>query len=324
VAPPAAAQPPTPPDPEPVPGSPELDDDGDDPFDYGHRWEPAPDGSGKLRQVPLTYADLLSPEVGDFVAEDTVHRKVTVELAEILERRYADDVTVAVWSDLKISFRIPGLTTGPGPDVCVVEGVEDRDRYRRSFRYGKEPGKVVLTVEVVSQKSVRKDYLDILAIYDRLRVEEYLAIRPLGNYSEGPFELKAWRRDPRTERLEPIASGPRGRLRLRTVGLLVGTGPDGWGLKIWDAETEEILRSPLVAETERALQAEERAEREAAARRQAEERAEREAEARRQAQERAEREAEARRQAEEQKRQAEEQIRKMSAEIEKLRSRLDG
>ena len=85
---------------------------------------------------------------------------------------------MAVWSNLKIAFRIPGLTSGPGPDICLVDGVDDRDRRRTSFRFGEEPGAVRLVVEVVSKKSVQKDYKDLPAIYGPLGVEEYFAVRP--------------------------------------------------------------------------------------------------------------------------------------------------
>ncbi len=142
----------------------------------------------------------------------------------------------------------------------------DRDRDRRSFRYGKEPGEVVLTVEVVSKSSARKDYQDILEIYRRLGVREYLAIRPTGHYSDGPFELTGWQRDPNTGRLELIRPDTEGRLSLRTTGLLAGTGPGGWGLRIWDAATGKRLRPPEEEAEERA----ERAEQEAAARQQSE------------------------------------------------------
>ncbi len=304
------------PDADPAAGVPERDGD-DDPFTYGWRWETPSGGSGSLRQVPLTYEDLLSPEVGDFIAESTIHHKVTAEVAGILERRYADEPSVAVWSDLKIAFRIPGLTTGPGPDVCVVEGVVDRDRDRRSFRYGQESGEVALTIEVVSKKSKRKDHEDILEIYRRLGVREYLAVRPTGHYSDGPFELRGWRRDPQTGWLESIRPDREGRLRLRTVGVLAGTGPEGWGLKIWDAATGERLRTPAAAAARRAVQAEQRAREEAERAVEAEGRAER-------AEEHAVQEAAARLRAEEEKRKAEERSQEMTAEIERLRTQLHG
>jgi len=154
----------------------------DDPYYYGWRdqWETSPDGSEKLRRIPLRYEDLLDPQEEDFVAESTIHHSVGDYVAQVLKQRYKDEPTIAVWSNLKICFEIPGLTTGPGPDVCVVAGVEDRDRERTSFRFGEEPGKVRLVVEVVSQKSLRKDYEDLLPIYARLGVEEYVAIRPRG------------------------------------------------------------------------------------------------------------------------------------------------
>ncbi len=310
---PPAAEPNPAPAVEPA-GGPEPGEGEDDPYYYGWRWGKPSAGSDGLRQEPLTYDDLLSPEVGDFIAEDTIHHQVTADIEAILKRRHAGDETVAVWGDLKISFRIPGLTTGPGPDVCVVEGVEDRERYRRSFRYGKEPGKVVLTVEVVSHKSAKKDLEDILEIYRRLGVEEYLAIRPLGYYADGPFELRGWRRNPRSGRLEPIQPDRQGRLRLRTQGLLVGTGAEGWGVKISDAATGERLRSPVEEEARRAFEAEERAAMEAEGRLAAEEEAFRAKAQARQAEEQARQEAAARRAIEEEKRQVEEERRKAEEE----------
>ncbi len=250
---------------EPVEGAPGLDGTEQDPFTYGWRqtWEKTAGGDEQLRWIPLTYQDLLDPQEGDVVAEDTIHRKVTEGVAGILERRYRAEPTVAVWSNLKIVFKIPGLTTGPGPDICVVEGVEDRDRQRRSFRYGQEPGKVRLVIEVVSESSVKKDYQDLLKIYAPLGVEEYIAIRPMGPYSDGPFQLTGWRLDPQTPQLRRIPTGPQGRIPSQTTGLLFGTGRDGWRLAVWDAATGERLRPSREEATwheRRAEQAEHRAE----------------------------------------------------------------
>lgn len=282
----------------------------DDPFYYG--WRPSrektADGEERLRWIPLTYDDLLDPQEDDVIAEDTIHRKVTEGVAGILRHRYRADPTVAVWSNLKIHFHIPGLTTGPGPDISVVAGVEDCDRRRRSFRYGQEPGTVRLVVEVVSKSSVKKDYQDLLQIYAPLGVEEYVAIHPLGPYSDGPFQLTGWRLDRQAQQLRPIAPGPEGRILSRTTGLLFGTGKDGWRLAVWDAATGERLQPP-------AQEAEQRAEQETAARRKAEEEKRQAEEARRRAEE-------AQQQAEEEKRRTEEQNRDLAAENERLRARL--
>ncbi len=297
----------------------EPEDTEDEP-DYGHRWVTQPDGS--LREVPLTYADLLDPQEGDFIAEDTVHGKVIRNIISILERRYRDESTVAVWSDFKVNVKIRGLTSGPGPDVCVAWGVEDRDRRRRSFDPRKEPGEVRFVMEVVSEKSVEKDHKDILKIYHRLGVEEYIAIRPEGLYPAGPFSLRGWRRNPKTNRLRLIQPDKRGRLSSRTTGLLFGTGEDGWGLKVWDAATGRLMRpsdeeaavqTELVRHAEgRAEWAEERAERAEGRAEWAVGRAERADERAHRAEERAQEEAEARQE-------TERLNRELMAEIKRLR-----
>lgn len=323
---------------ETAPSSPEL---GHDPYEYGwrERREVAPDGTETLSWDPLSYRDLLDPREGDVVAEDSVHRTVTEDVARILRRRYEGHPSVAVWSNLKILFEIPGLTTGPGPDICLVEGVRDRDLRRTSFRFGEEPGKVRLVIEIVSKNSRKKDYEDLLAIYGPLGVEEYVAIRPRGFYPQGPFELRGWRRDPRTGRLRRLRPDAAGRFRSRVTGLSFGTGAEGWGLEVWDAATGERLRTSedelrwhaeRVAEAEerageaehrafvaeeKAADAEKRARREIQARRAADTRAEKEAERAEQETERAEQEAEARRKAEEARQE-------LTAEMERLRALL--
>ncbi|MCP4655509.1 MAG: hypothetical protein GY856_08835 [bacterium] len=276
-----------------------FDDAETDPYYYGWReqWEQTPDGGEKLHRTPLTYDDLLDPQEGDFIAEDTIHRRVVEDVANILERRYHAEPTVAVWSNLKILFEIPGLTSGPGPDICVVAGVRDRGRQRRSFAYGKEPGELRLVIEVVSKSSVRKDYRDLLKIYAPLGVEEYLAIHPLGFYVDGPFRLQGWRLDPHGGQLEPIAPNSQGRIPSQTTGVVFGRGAGGWGVGLWDAATGERLRT---SEEARAL----------------------ELEARLKAEERAEQEAAARLKAEEDKQQAERRCREMMAEVEQLRAQL--
>jgi Uma2 family endonuclease len=301
-----------------------------DPYRYGwrERREVAPDGSEKVGWIPLTYRDLLDPQEGDYIAESTIHRRVVEGVAHVLTRRYEDDPGVAVWCNLKIVFRIPGLTTGPGPDICVVDGVLDRDRGRKSFHFGREPGKVRqvrLVVEVVSEDSVRKDYQDLLRIYAPLGVQEYVAVRPLGLYPDGPFELRGWHLDPRTRRLLPIAPNPQGQIPSLATGLLFGTGSDGFCLSLWNAASGERLLSPEEDVTrlrERAEQAEERAEQAEERVERAEERADRESEARRTAEEARSAAEAARRSAVEEQQRALKRNREMAAELEQLRAQL--
>ncbi len=243
---------------------------------------------------------------------------MTDQVGDILERRCQGDPTAAVWRDLKLNFVIPGLTSGPAPDVCLMRGVREPERGRTSFRLGEEPGEVLLGVEVVSQKSEQKDYKDILKIYARLRMEEYIAIRAEELDLEGPFELRGWRRNPKTKRLNRIRPDKQGRLHSETTGLLFGTGAEGCGLVISDAVTGERLRTTneeaaWQAQARRA--AEERAEQQVERAEQQAERAENEAERARQEAERAEQEAEARRA-------AEQRNREMMAENERLRAQL--
>lgn len=232
-------------------------DRGDDPFLYGWRWRRSSDG--KLRAIPLSYEDLLDPQEGDCVSEDSIHRAVVDMISGILSLRYADQPSVAIWSNLKVAFRIPDVTEGPAPDVYVVEGVRDRGRRRRSFRPEEEPGAILLGVEVVSKSSVKKDYEDLLGIYAKLGMAEYVAVRAKGLYLDGAFEIRLWRRDAKRKRLVEVEPDGSGRFLSEKTGLLFGTGSDGKGLVIFDAAKGERLRAPLEEaawQRERAVEAE--------------------------------------------------------------------
>ncbi len=312
---------------------PRSDDTGDDPYRYGwrERLVKAPDGSEQLRRIPLTYEDTLNPQLGDYVSEDSIHWKTSRNVSGILEMRYEDDPTVAVWGNLKVRTPSPKKGSGkkpakgdpsgikgPAPDVCVMGGVRDRERRRRSVELEKEPGEIWLAIEVVSGESGEKDYGGILDPYNRLKVQEYVAIDVVGDYLDGPVELQAWRRDAEAKQLLPVPLDPDGRFHSRTTGLLFGTGLGGRGLEIRDAAAGELLRPPL---EEAAWQAE--------ARQKAEERARREAEARRKVEEEKKKAEEEKKKAEEEKKKAEEEKKKaeqrnrdMAAEIERLRAQL--
>lgn len=238
-----------------------------DPFRYGHRWVEGPRG---YEMVPLTYEDLLDPQEGDFVTDDNLNRKLAGYFQRFLEKRFEDEKDVAVWSDFKLRFGESGK--GPGPDVCVVRGVRDRDRRRGSFWFGHEPGELVLVIEIVSRQYKNKDYKDSKEICEERGVPELILIELLGEYLSGPYKLSGYRLD---------ASGVYREIELDEEGGLVSEQTDlrirpdreGWGLEVVDLRTGELLLRPeeeskqAEEESKRAAQAELRAESEALARR---------------------------------------------------------
>lgn len=230
-----------------------------DPFPYGYRWV-----GGEM--VALSYADLLDPQEGDKVTVDSIHRKLAGLFQYFLEQRFADENDVAVWGDFKLRFGAQGK--GPGPDVCVLKGVRDPKRRRGSFWVGREPGKPVLVIEVVSREYKQKDYEDARAIYEREGVPELILIEPLGEYLDGPYRLSCLRLDA-SGKFEEHAADSDGGIVSEQTDLRIVPDPQGWGLAVFDLRTGERLRTP----EEEAH----RAEAESAARKAAEQRAAEEA-----------------------------------------------
>lgn len=214
-----------------------------DPFHYGWRicWDREPDGSEKCRYVPLTYQDLLDPQLGDHVTQDTLHIRLVLTLYGLLSSRFAADPDVGVFSDLKIFFNIPGLPN-PGPDVMVVRGVEDRDRRRTSFRVGEEPGRIVMVIEVVSPEYRQKDYESLPKVYEKAGVDEYVILEALGTYLTDPYKLVGYRlgEDRRYHALELDAQGG---LELESVDVWIAPDPGGWGLQLIHRTTGQRLLS---------------------------------------------------------------------------------
>jgi colicin import membrane protein len=133
-----------------------------DPFRYGWRYvrRPTPDGDVELHQVPLTREDLLDPREGDFMIQSTTHIRIVMDLLHMLTGWAHSRADLAVFSDLKMRWGIPGLK-GPAPDIAVVPGVPDKGRDRDSFDVSKEGTRPSLIVEVVSRDYRDKDYRDL-------------------------------------------------------------------------------------------------------------------------------------------------------------------
>jgi Uma2 family endonuclease len=251
-----------------------------DPFRYGWRWRTVrlPNGDIRDEQIPLTADDLLDPQPGDQVGQSQLHWEFLFLLARILDRFYEtrDDVAVAV--DLKMLWGIAGLKE-PSPDLAIIPGVRQKiDPERTSFDVVEEGARPCLILEVVSAKDAevrRNDYEKKVEIYQRAGIPEYVLLDPPTPMTKNRLLVLGHRLD-RFGRYQEIAPDAQGRLLSETTGLLFGAAEDGKTPIILNARTGERLLDPK----EQANRAEERADREAMARKAAEALAAREAEAR--------------------------------------------
>jgi Uma2 family endonuclease len=251
--------------------------------------------------IPLRQ-DIIYPESdGQPMAESDLHREEMVDLIAGLQRRYRETPDVYVAGNLFFYFVRGDPRSVVAPDVFLVRGVpKGRRKTYKLWEEGRVPS---LVVEVTSESTSDEDLAKKKRIYEQLGVEEYFLHDPLGEYLSPRLQGHRLVRD----RYEPLSPTSDGSLLSRVTGLTLKM--EGLKLRLIDTASGEPL--PWVEELDlRALQAEERAEIEAAARRVAEHRVEIEAAARRIAEERAEIESAARR--------------ALEAELARLRRELEG
>ena len=232
---------------------------------------------------------------GKPMAETDEHRKVAVDLIDVLEHRYRDRADVYVSGDLLIFYEPGNKKRHVAPDVFVCFDVENRLRPNYLiWREGKGPDVII---EVTSKTTRNEDRKTKHPLYrDVLGVREYFLFDPFEEYlspSMQGFRLV-------DGEYLPIARENGG---LSSDLLGVRLTREGWILRLIDIATGQRL----LPSAERAKLEAERAEIESA-------RADREAE-------RAEREGEARRAAEELARRLQEERNQMLAELERLKRR---
>ena len=257
-----------------------------DPFVFGWRMEfvRQPGGGVEERQVPLNAADLLDPQINDYLACGSHHVGVCRMLFDLFDRRYRAEKDVFISSDLKICWGIEGLPD-PAPDVAVIRGVRDKEENRDSFDVVREGVLPCLIVEVVSSRTAehrRADYEKKVAIYERAGVPEYVIVDPQLHLKRPKMRISGYRREA-SGRYRAIAPDREGRLLSESTGLWFTVSADGQRLWLVDAVTGERLLT--------SREVEDLAERESESRRLAEARAKREAESRRLAEDHAERKA---------------------------------
>lgn len=213
----------------------------EDLFRLGFRFRAVrlPDGRRQLRQEPLTAADLLDPQLGDYVDRNSWHVAAVHELWDILSWRYDSRPDVFVSCDLKMLWRIRGLPN-PSPDIAVIPGVRDKTRFRRSFDVRREGTRPALVIELVSDEPEHQsaDHEDKVEIYERAGIAEYLILDP----PNPSCRLTGYRLDA-AGRYQPIPSDSNGGLLSATTGVRFAVAPEGRSLHLFDAVTGERLLS---------------------------------------------------------------------------------
>ena len=292
-----------------------------DPWRYGWRYvrHTRADGTEELEQVPLTLEDVLHPQEGDQIVENSRHERLRRHFQDVIERRLSRQPTRLSLSDCLIEWDREDLR-GHCPDLIVVERAEPwRWATWSSMHVRAEGARPLLIIEIVSPTTRDNDVVVKVEHYHRAGVPLYVILDE--EEEDGPLRLLGYRYTPQA--YVSFLPDAHGRLPVEPLGLYLTVVGDR--VAIFDAATGEEL-GDYIAVCE-ALEAEVRA-REAAekARVEAEERMREETQARlaaeqgqAEAQERAREETQARKAAEQAQQAAESRLRDLEAELQRLR-----
>ena len=199
------------------------------------------------------------------MAETDIHRKIMLEVIEILEGFFANAADVYVSGNLFLYYREGEPRAVVAPDVFVVFGAEKRDR--PSYKLWEESKAPDFVLEITSKSTQSEDQESKPQTYAQLGVREYVQYDPTGDYLKPP--LQGLRLVAGTYEPLPVTERPEGRLVLYSAVLELELHVEDGQLHFYAAETGQKLLTHREAEQAR-LQAEERASQEAALRQAAE------------------------------------------------------
>jgi Uma2 family endonuclease len=303
-----ASTPPSPPEPPDA-----------NPFRYGWRYvtRTRPDGSEEHVEVPLTLEDVLHPQEGDVIPENTQQEKDRRYLHDVLERRYENDPHVLTLSDCLVDWGVRGLRAH-SPDITVIEGVPTREGSWGTYRIARDGGRPLLVIEIVSPDTRGNDVDIKPEHYHRAGIPLYVIVDQ--QREDGPRWLTGY--EHRADGYVQLPPGADGRLTLAPVGIRLGLR-DG-RVVCWDAESDQELGDYVgvcrqleqeIAAREEAQRQARKAERQA---RKAERQAKVDADARREAEKRQKAEARARRAAEREAKEAIDRVRELEEQLRRL------
>ncbi len=222
---------------------------------------------------PKAKEEVIYPETdGRPMAETDEHASLLIYLREGLRDRFRDDPQVYVAGNLLVYYEEGNPKASVAPDVFVVFGVSAHER--RIYKVWEEGKGPDVVIELTSLSTRDEDLGQKRVLYERLGVREYFIFDPFAEHLSPP--LVGFVREGEwfaPMAVEPLDGGWRVRSELLGVELQALPAEEGrWELRVVDAVTGEKMLTPL--------EAQEKARREAEARRRAEEQSRWEAEAR--------------------------------------------
>jgi Uma2 family endonuclease len=197
---------------------------GDDPFPYGWRYvtQTRPDGTTEYVQVPLTVEDLLHPQEGDVIPENTVQEKERGYFSAVFRYQLTGQPSTLVLSDCVVEWGIEGMKSH-SPDVSVFENVREPDRNYGTFPVVEQGARALLAIEIVSPRNkdprVRQnDVATKVDEYHRIGIPLYLIVDQEREGGPRRLILHRWA----AARYEVVPPDDQGRFLLDPVRVLVG------------------------------------------------------------------------------------------------------
>jgi Uma2 family endonuclease len=211
-----------------------------DRYRYGWRYvyHRRPDGSVEIEEKPLTLEDVLHPQEGDVIPENTFHEPERGYLTWSFRDRLDRVPRGQVLSDCLLDFNVAGLRP-LCPDVSLIEGVSTLPLPKLGpYRFAQYGGRCLLAVGIVSPDTRGNDVELKPELYHRGGVRHYIIVDQ--EREDGPRSVVSRRWTPDGYVVEP--PDVNGRVRLDALGLLLGLR-DG-RVRLYDADTGVEIGDP--------------------------------------------------------------------------------
>lgn len=215
-----------------------------------------------LPYAPTETADLYPESDGKPMAETERHFREILKNFNLLENHFAHIPDVYVLGDMMMYYEEGNPRKSISPDIFVAFGIGRKER--RIYKIWEEGKPPDFVLEFASKGTYRNDLTGKVQLYAEIGIPEYFVYDVDRRYLPTPLMgFRLIRRD-----YVEISALANGGIPAVTLGLEFHLFDDGFG--IYDPEAQEWLKTAAEAATERAEDAEERANRETNARHKAE------------------------------------------------------